>query len=422
MQTHADPRRFRAATLLIGAVSLASGHAMALAAVPTDEQTAESKANVEKWNAVKAEKEAETAAINADKAKSDAEAAKAKAAFGPLGDYEGAEGNTTLGANAGKLEGQLLSGVAGEKAAVAIAGAIKEKTVGKDVFVLAGDEAFGFDIFDAYNAKLQAVSAAITAANKLCPAAGPKTAALPIAAVGAAVELAARLFRTDFTVNNIDITPDDLLLARSVAAALVGNGGTIVVPSMITTPAIEPKVSGTTTIAIAPKNSVIADFVALGAQHGELQDCLMSLNKAPKANKDAIAKLTAASKRYDDFVTGVSAPNDKGAIEIVVAARQAILKDRLAKDQALVLRVKMHSTGGTLYTKKNFWTAFGAPIFHVTGGTVVSYALANPNDGSLVGGGSLMCSSGYHTAKQVHARTTQAMLAKPMCWKIKAEA
>lgn len=409
MKNYTDARRLLVAAMLSNAMIVASPHSMALAQVPTDEQVAEAKANVEKWNAIKAEKEAQTAAINADKAKSEAEAAKAKAAFGPLGDYEGAEGTTTLGTNAGKLEGQLLSGVASEKAALQIAGAVAPLTANKAVFVLAGEEALGFDILDAYNARYEALSAAMNTTKPVCPtAAGVVAAAVPVAAIGAAVELAARLFRTDFTVSNLEIATDDQLLARSVAAALTGPNRDVFVPSMVTTP------------AIGSGNSVIMDFKSLGLEHDALQACLSKLNKAPKTNKDAIAKLSAISKRYDDFVTGVSAPNDKGAIEIIVAARQAILRDQLDKPDTQVLRVKMHSTGGTLYTQKNFWTAFGAPIFHVTGGTVVSYALADPKSGKLGVGGSLMCSSGFHTAKQVHARTTAGMNAKPLCWKINA--
>ena len=408
------------------ALVLATPQLAAAQDAPTDEQATQAKKDTDNWNVLKAKAEAEKAAYDAEKTKSEAKAAAAKAAFGPLGDIAGAEGKTTPGTDAGKLEGQLLSSVAAQKAAADISSAVK-KIEGDRIFVLAGDEALNFDVLDSYNAKRRAVEIAIDAQASLCTIKPPPgddvkffesiVAAAPVAAIGAAIDLAARLFRTDFAVSNLDISPDDVLLARSVAGKLAGK--TVIVPSLITAP------------SFSQGNAVYEGFVGLEARHATLVNCINKLSakpaskpparKDPKkdseaeaARKDAIAKLTAVSKRFDDFVTAVTTANEKGIVEIAAAARQQQLRTSL--QGASILRVHMHTTGGTLYTAKNFWTTFGAPIFHVTGGTAVSYVLADAATGTLKASGTLVCSSGFHTAKQVHARRDEKLLAKPQCW------
>lgn len=410
------------------------------------------------WDLIKKESEARKAAADARAAESAAETAAAKAQFGTLADVT-REGKTDLGDKAGQLESAILSAESTRGLSALIVRDVciraehiclaqrSETAVLPDgqpsgpkrlgdaqstapeipppsanmcgdvvaaasgtvrLYIVTEAEKLNFDTADVVQASLcgaqkqleRAIANASTATDVL--AAG-------FAGVLTALNIAGNLLRTDYAVQGVAVTADDLLLAKAVATAAQGR---IAVPTMI--PAIY-RPTGLTADnpllqAIGAIDQLRDQATDLATSHRAEAARLAKKGKPfeaqAKEEADKAAKLEAAIKNYQDYLTKVTTPSDKGTSEFAEAARQARIRADLAAG-SYILSVKMNATGGTTYTKKNFFASMIGIPFHISGGSVGSFTLIEGSSGAVRGAGTYAQSAGFEQIGKLHRSRSQ---------------
>ena len=226
------------------------------------------------------------------------------------------------------------------------------------------------------------------------------------AAIFAIASIVGNLFRSDYTVQGVTLTADDLLLAKAVAGAATPSiKAPIALPSVYRPAALtsdNPLVA-----AIAFVDQLRAQATQLSATHKANATSMGKKGKAFAARAAAqsavAADLDAAAKAYDDYLAKVSTPSDKGVSELAEAARQAKVRADLQAG-SYMLAVKMNAAGGSTFTRKNFWTFLGGVPFHVSGGTVASYTLVDGKTGNVAGAGSYGVAGGFESVGSLHRR------------------
>jgi hypothetical protein len=180
-------------------------------------------------NALKAEADAKTAAIGA-------QAAATQAKAGTVPD-SGFTGKVDVAADAGKAEATLLAARTIDLAASVIADEIASLVSNRVVRIYAGSDRPILDHWFAFKLRLTLLSSAMTpkardldndavaALGKIGLAQKPhaKLQIAPALAIGLGVSTIAKLgalFQSDYTVGGVALTPDDVLLATSVASRL----------------------------------------------------------------------------------------------------------------------------------------------------------------------------------------------------------
>ena len=404
------------------------------------------------WDAAKKESEARKAAADARKAEAEAETAATKAQFGTLADYS-REGNTTVGDKAGQLESAMLSAESTRRlgnlivrdvcirdpslcvaqtsvAVLAIAakeppapgpsavapvpsptglcGEMVDPTPGTTkLYVVSETQTLTFDTADQVQASLCGAQRKLQrgiAMSEQLKSGGQALAVLSGALT--ALSIAGNLLRSDYSVQGVTVATDDLLLAKAVVNA---GQGRIVVPVMI--PAVYRPAALTTgnplLVSIGALDQLREQAATLAAGHKSKAAALTKRGKkvagVAKVNSDVAAELEAAVKAYDDYLTKIATPSDKGVSELAEAARQARMRSDLANGSRL-LTLKMNAAGGTTYSKKNFFaTMFGIP-FYVSGGTVASFTLIDGQTGTVLGAGDYSSSAGFEQIQKFHSR------------------
>jgi hypothetical protein len=393
------------------------------------------------WAVLKAESEARKAAADARKAEADASAAATKAQLGDLANVS-TTGTTTAGDKAGTIEAAILSNAttrtisariisdlcarAPELCASRSSGSLApmpqasaQSTIcdamsGSQgagpvkLYVVTEAEKPTFDTAENVQAALcgiqRKLSQAILDSERLTS--GGAAQALAPAAALTLLNTAANLFRSDYAVQGVAVSPDDALLAKSVAAAAIGR---------VTAPVILPAIYRPA--ALAPDNPLLILITGIESNRtraNELarQHTATGTNLKRRGKRDAkqveahaavAGQLNAAVKSYDDYVTKISTPSDKGLSELAEAARQMQMRADLAAGSYL-LSLKMNAAGGSSYTKKNFWTFLGGVPFHVSGGTTASYALINGREGTVAGAGTYGAAGGFKSIGRIHKR------------------
>jgi hypothetical protein len=313
---------------------------------------------------------AQAAVATAEAAKIAAEAALAKAPVAALG-LPSYEGTTTLGQGAGAIEALLLATDALHAAAAGIAAAIAEarwpagEAFAGDFVVLAGDERLDLSELAAMRAEIRGLEAAFEPVrprgaegeyHELTAAA----LAGPIAAIGAI----GGLLRSDTSLAPVDHSAS--LTHRVLATAVAGKlAGRTILPAEITGAGVDPS------------PAIVEQIVRLGRARGEAAAWVKALPEDRAADGE---RMRAAIARCDAFLTRVTMPDATGSVPAVRAARL----EQLAEAGALVLRLHVEKAGGTLITRKNLWTFFGADPVRVSGALVVSYRLVDPADGRVI--------------------------------------
>jgi hypothetical protein len=361
-------------------------------------------------NASKAQADAETAAWNAETAKHNAESAAAKSNFGALADYTNS-GTTTAGAKAGTLEASLLSADATRTAGTAIVDQLlvkhfltNEGSSAVPVVVATEAEKLVFDAYDAFQAQAKELGNELddAIATKPQPKGKPKVVRISTSA-GAmtALSVVGNLFRSEYNVSAVDLTPSDLLLVKAtmLAASAAQIKNAFYAPSLYSPPADTQANPAYLAMAGLRSRQLIAS--------SQLDTYKAASAKDKNADYSvAIAKLEAALKRYADFAIKVSTADDKGNVLLGQIARQAHTAEILRHGGQLLI-LKADSTGGTAYTKKNFWTFLGELPFSVTAGTVVSYLMLSGADGRILDSGVFTQAEPYMKVKAISRRYAQ---------------
>jgi hypothetical protein len=225
-------------------------------------------------------------------------------------------------------------------------------------------------------------------------------------------------FKSDFDVAGRPVETDDALLARAVAGALVtpetGEAPVVHLPGTL-----DP----TRVTALAEKLRAFTSGVAFQrrkaeAARGRLQQELERLasaealiadetpnaavrraelarrRAATQSDHDALQKLVAQA---DAFLT---APFPEG-VNGAAAMREWMLWDRMQQPSARLLVLKMEQVGGSSYTTKNLWTAFGRLPYHLSAGVVVSYQLFDGVTGALSASGVVPLHGGFITPREL---------------------
>jgi hypothetical protein len=116
---------------------------------------------------------------------------------------------------------------------------------------------------------------------------------------------------------------------------------------------------------------------------------------------DAAANLKTASDQgkvgvalYDGFITKLTTPDDKAKVPLAAIIQQEAVRSAL-KGGANLMTAKISSAGGTYYTRKNFWSFFGAMPFFTMGGVVVDYSLFNGRTGFVLSAGAVPVDGGF---------------------------
>lgn len=348
----------------------------------------------------RAEAEARTAFWIAKQAEYEAQAAAAKAQFAGLDGLNPAAGSAELAGKGGEIEAEMLATLAARRAAMAIVEGVKGKATGT-ILLLAPDETITPDAWYGFQAKALGVAKAMRAQG--CPApivpasrAEPSAAEASLPGVLAAVNVAAKLFRSDLKVSGVAVSARDDLLLRAVGAALTAEPGRVV---------MLPSASAAN--VLTADNPVMKTMGELDSMLQCIDDRLVAATGAKAAGQREA--LEAERARHAAFVADVTEPTQSGAIELVEAARQAAWATTLGS--AHVLRVEAHTAGGSLFTKTNLWTALGVgKPFQISSGLVASYELTRPSTGQLVAAGSVACASGFHRITDAH-RTVNGSLA-----------
>jgi hypothetical protein len=403
---------------------------------------------------------ADLAEANARKAKVEADAAELKAKIPDFGTGD-IKGTTTVGAKAGQLEAAMLSaeatGVAASRLVDQICKDLAQCTgpvvrapappalavvTNDDVCVLIAPPAGtnnlpklyiyseaerpNFDVADGVAAQFCAAQRQFEAAMRVSsqvPDSLAKAPAVKIAvvaavvpalpAISAAISAAASIFKSDFAVDGVDVAPDDLLLAKLVAAQSNARlGWTAVIPALYRPVALVPDSPVVQRRLSLDKQKAAADERVKHHRARAIKLTPAAGDKSPGAKESgalaakhvaAAETLEAAIKAYDALFTKLATPTDKGVTELSEAARQSVMQADLARG-AYLLVLKMNAAGGSHTTKKNFITFFGGIPFQVSGGSVVSYALLDGRDARVVGAGSVAAAGGHQSLGKIHRR------------------
>jgi hypothetical protein len=140
-------------------------------------------------------------------------------------------------------------------------------------------------------------------------------------------------------------------------------------------------------------DKVSAAFSELAGKENDATKKKDLLDKA-KLHKDAGDALRAAIAIHDSFFSKLTTPDDKSAIPLTTVIRDSVVSDILSGN-GLLMTVRLATSGGAYYTKKNMWTFFGSMPFYNMGGVVVSFVLLEGTDGHVLASGAIPVYGGY---------------------------
>jgi hypothetical protein len=342
----------------------------------------------------------ETAYIQALTALQTAKNAKDAAELAPLTALAG-DGKTTLGAGAGAIEAWIRTSSALGEAGKLISAKLQASAGDSAVtfLLLAGAEVLSFDIWQATTIEatywkshlketLQAAPACVAAAP-VAPPVDDRERSPGLAALGAL----GSLFKSTTDIAGVTLDASDRVLTIATAMALVKDANakySVVLPA-------------SAILAKNDKGSLYSNISeARQTRHAaaSMATCLTMKPGATPADKEAATKITQVIAQFDLFYSGLTTPDKDGNVKVV----RALALDAVAAASDLrVVRVFVDKAGGTLVTKKNVWTAFGAPPVTVSGGLVVSYVETSPDSGKVVSADLISCTTNVATISKVHA-------------------
>jgi hypothetical protein len=362
----------------------------------------------DKLAAAKAEKDL----ADAQKALSDAELAAFKASLGevPQSPYSG---SVDLKNKGSELPVSLLASQAVKKAALQIANNLKDIEKKGTLLVFAFSEIPTFQNLAAYKAQLtlatQALNTALKDSHDL--GLGIKEEAVPIlGAAGYTLDAINKLlgfFRTDYTVEGVEVVLDDSTLVLETASQLCRPqaGWNVKLPAIY-----DPKA------VLDSEMKIIGDVSALSVKKIEAlsraemhEEIARKGEPTAERQKEVADNLKQAAAFYDQIYSKMTAVNEKtGLVPISIIAKEAAVFDALSAPagNAYLLILHIHKGGGGYLIKKNFWTFFGTMPLYYLGGTVVTYALFKGPDGILCKSGLIPIYGGYIKASNMQKALT----------------
>ncbi|WP_380784812.1 hypothetical protein [Sphingomonas sp. R86521] len=294
--------------------------------------------------------------------------------------------------------------------------------------IMAEGHKTGFDAYDLltirFNAAGRELCSAIVAADTAdartigvsIPVAVPPKAAQGLVAgflpgISAGIDLVGKLFRSEYTVADIAIKEDDQLLEKECVRALLARNVSLpiyapdlhTVVDLANNPFVEKLMTLDRLVRQAEDRAraqtTRQSAFAAGAKlaKGEAAAVLASAAGVHDASAKSLA---AALQGYSGLLSTASAGEADKPNLMTTAIRQAKTAD-LLRSGSMLLVVKMDAAGGTTYTKKNFFTAFGAMPFFASGGVVASYALVDGSTGRILDASSVPVSGGFKRVSEI---------------------
>jgi hypothetical protein len=352
------------------------------------------------------------------KALSDAQAAILKNKFSvPDSGYTG---EVKVGDKAGQMEGALLSSVAVRTAATGIAKNVAMKSNAPKLVLYAGSDLPDFQALIAFETQATGLEKALDDAQAQMD--GPKQAAVELlhlvqtefvatpALIGAGLDAVNKLlgfFRTDYSVQGIAVSSDDVQLIDALAGALTEYGKQVFLPALYNpnplmgTSGIVTRMNSLSQKrvqlqqAIDVSSGLVDKLNTVAALPATAPDVKKKMIDAAANLKTAVDRAKSAATLYDGAVGKLTTPDDKGKLPLALVIQQDAVRTML-KNGADLMTAKVSSTGGSYYTKKNLWTFFGGMPFFVMGGVVVDYAVFKGSTGEVVIAGGVPIDGGFH--------------------------
>lgn len=386
---------------------------------PNAARLAQAQADKAVADAEKARWDAEAAASQAREAAATAKASEAASKIGTVAP-SGVAGSIEVKDGAGKGPATILA----TSLLGALADEIAIKVNAAKVVILSGTEDGQLAELQAFNVRkaliIQQFARAKARMQEAADADQASTrgfvAGMPVAAAGAILSAAANLgsyFKSDYSVGDVTLTPDDSLLAAVVAQKLRDAGKTVYLSSRTFVPDVDvvlTRLFGNLSAGNdeAAQDARVADRRAkglrdrIGTIKGDSSGTVAErarLSALASKWEDAAAASKSASAEYQAFMTSMFTADAAGLVPLGKVIRQEIVVSSVGRD-GVVLFLKVASSPAGYYTKKNLWTFLGGMPYYVTGGQVVSYAVVK-TDGSVDAAGVLVRNSGFRKATDI---------------------
>ncbi len=333
----------------------------------------------------------------------------------------GFTGSITAGDKAGTIEASLLAAGALNIAAAHIAKDVKATGT---IILYTTSQVPDFQALISFRAQRTSTDALLqSAADKLdqvMPKAAPLLPAVHEAAfpsmVGAAFDAANKLlgyFRTDYTIQGITLTPDDVLLINALSSKLSGKA-TVLVPATYNAAAL-----GTEVPILTQLKSMASMRIEVQQKADVASGLVTALDKAAATEADGAKKQqeisvsaelkTAADQAkialtlYDGLMAKITTPDDKAQVPLTAIIQQDAVQTALAGG-ARLMTAKVSTVGGSYYTRKNLWSFFGCMPFFTMGGVVVSYNILDGKTGAVLSAGVVPIDGGYYKVGKLPAK------------------
>jgi hypothetical protein len=344
-----------------------------------------------------------------DLANSQADALKAQL-FGTVtaGTFSGA---VDMKEKVGVAEANLLASHAIRVAAARIAAQVHVPTKDKAVYLFNVKDFPNFQRLAAFRFRKALVKQAYTSA-KVSAGAEEAVDAMPALASGALDALSKILgfFKSDFTIGGTEVKADDTQLLFAVAGSL--SDREFHIPS-IYDPTNQTRAVDSMTEALAElvplRTNASAEIKTLSDQVDQLEKGNDTQRKEAEDKKARVDLLKAVGALHDSFLNSLTTPDSNGILPVALLSQEWAI-DGALRTGAAVMLVKLESTAGGYFIKKNLFTGLGEmPLYH-TGGSVASYVLLSGPEGKVLASNVVPVHGGFVKAGEVQrelAKTPQ---------------
>ncbi|MEO1045589.1 MAG: hypothetical protein AAFX04_09140 [Pseudomonadota bacterium] len=302
------------------------------------------------------------------------------------------DGKATTGDGAGELEGFILSASLLDKLAESLATRVKTKKSNKSVVPLGAEQSLDINDYLLVEAQLESLEPFLSEIHKtsFCAGKSGSKGQPGIAATATpgpkltAADLVA-LLRSDTEVKGVNITQSEQMVINAILSKQILSGAHDSNGWRLPSEMVKTEIDSTKGIykSLLDARQIVSAFYKAGC-----------------ANDDIAKREKAIADSLSAALTAITKPSDKGAPSLFA---RALLQENLADDIAnlLILRIKVEKAGGTLLTTNNIFTRLGAPAVTMGGGLVVTYRLVDPNEGTILLAGNIVCRTPRRTLHNI---------------------
>jgi len=335
----------------------------------------------------------------------------------------GYSGDIKPGDKAGNVEAALLTARALNLAAASVAEGL-EKTTVPSVVLYGGTDLPDFQALLTYSTQFKTIEMALDAAlaslqNALDEAKVnlgpiPETVLPSPALIGLGLDAANKIlgfFRTDYAIQGVAVSPDQLLLVNALAGALTKKNIGVRIPALFNGRALHDE------------SPILANLQTLNEKRSRLQEKINAAGsqmaawaaaaengtnlEKKKAMSDTLARLKVVNDQgkvslalHDALLSKLTTLDDKARLPLAAIIQQEAVRSEL-KAGAYLMTARISTAGGTYYTRKNLWSFFGTMPFFTMGGVVLDYCLFNGSTGIVVKAGAVPLSGGFFKVKNL---------------------